>query len=171
MRQKVTPGVVLGAVAVFLLAAGSATAVKLIRSSQIKDHTIQLRDISSSAQRALRGQQGPPGIESVVLVDGPVIQQCADGGGSCQLGSSIATCPAGYRATGGGFEAGQVGDVILYSKAGANTFGVIADNKLAGPNSIKAQAVCAAGRGLTANAASAARFRRDLKRRAASYRR
>jgi hypothetical protein len=62
-------GITLGLLALFVALNGPAMAVdsarqaagKLITSKQIKDGTIQTRDISRTAQNALRGQQGPQG--------------------------------------------------------------------------------------------------------------
>ena len=49
-------------VALFVSLAGNATAFTyLVTSKQIKDGTIQLRDIAPAARVALHGSQGPPG--------------------------------------------------------------------------------------------------------------
>jgi hypothetical protein len=73
MRKRVSPGVVLGVVAVVLACTGSAAAGSLITSGKIKDGTIQGRDIrkgtitsdrlSHGVQRELKkaGQAGPKG--------------------------------------------------------------------------------------------------------------
>ena len=42
--------------------AASATASSLITSSQIKNGTIKMADISPSAKRALKGSRGPQGV-------------------------------------------------------------------------------------------------------------
>lgn len=61
-------GISIGLLALFVALNGPAMAVdsahragRLITSKQIKDGTIQTRDISKTAQNALRGQQGPQG--------------------------------------------------------------------------------------------------------------
>jgi hypothetical protein len=51
-------------IALFVSLAGNAAAATtyLVTSKQIKDHTVQLRDISYGAQLALQGSQGPQGL-------------------------------------------------------------------------------------------------------------
>jgi hypothetical protein len=79
LRKHITPGVVLGALALFIALGGSAVASSLITSAKIKDGTIQARDIkkgsitldrlSSSTRQALlaagpagpKGEKGDPG--------------------------------------------------------------------------------------------------------------
>jgi hypothetical protein len=75
LRKHLTPGVVLGVVAIFIALSGSAVASSLITSAKIKDGTIQARDIkkgsisidrlSSSARKALltAGPAGPAGAK------------------------------------------------------------------------------------------------------------
>jgi hypothetical protein len=53
-------------VSVILTASATAGVTTFVTSRQIKDHTIQLRDLSPSAVRALQGQigtQGPAGVK------------------------------------------------------------------------------------------------------------
>jgi hypothetical protein len=56
-----------------LVCSTGATAITsaLITSSQIKDGTIQLRDLSPAARVALRGQRGPEGPEGPAGERGP----------------------------------------------------------------------------------------------------
>ena len=49
MRKRISPGVILGVIAVLLAATGSAAAGTLITSAKIKDGTIQSRDIQNGA--------------------------------------------------------------------------------------------------------------------------
>jgi hypothetical protein len=64
------PGAVLGFVALLLAMGGSAFAANLITSAQIKNGTIQVKDLSKKARKALkgnrgrRGQRGPAGLEN-----------------------------------------------------------------------------------------------------------
>jgi hypothetical protein len=78
MRKRLTPGVVLGALAVVLAMSGSAVAGSLITSAKIKDGTIQNKDIKKgtialnrltpAAQAAIKragtpGATGAPGVQ------------------------------------------------------------------------------------------------------------
>jgi len=59
-------------VALFVSLAGNAGAVTyFVTSKQIKDHTIQLRDISYGMQFALQGSQGPRGFTGPQGFTGP----------------------------------------------------------------------------------------------------
>jgi hypothetical protein len=55
------PGLVLGFIAVLLAMGGSAFAANLITSSQIKNGTIQAKDLSKKARKQLRGNRGRRG--------------------------------------------------------------------------------------------------------------
>ena len=50
-------------VSVIVTAGATAGVTTLVTSKQIKDHTIQLSDISSSATRQLQGQRGAQGLK------------------------------------------------------------------------------------------------------------
>jgi hypothetical protein len=75
MRKHLTPGVVLGAIAIVLAMSGSAVATSLITSAKIKDGTIQNKDIkkgtialdrlTSATQKAVKlaGTPGPAGAK------------------------------------------------------------------------------------------------------------
>jgi hypothetical protein len=88
MRKHLKPGVVLGSIAVVLAMTGSAAAGSLITSAQIKDGTIQNKDIKQgtialnrltpAAQKAVRlaakpgpaGPAGPAGAKGAAGADG-----------------------------------------------------------------------------------------------------
>jgi collagen triple helix repeat protein len=70
--RKPSPAMVVALVALFVALGGTATAATLlVTSQQIKDRTIQVRDISPQALRALRGRQGPVGAEGPPGPAGP----------------------------------------------------------------------------------------------------
>ena len=56
-----TPSMLVALVALVLVGSGSAVAGSLITSSQIKDHTIQVKDLNQKAVKALRGKTGKTG--------------------------------------------------------------------------------------------------------------
>lgn len=64
-------GIVLGMLALFVALGGPAAAGSLITSKQIKDGTIQTKDISKNAQNALKGKQGPAGPAGATGPQGP----------------------------------------------------------------------------------------------------
>ena len=60
--RKPSPATVIACIALLVSLAGTGTAATiLITSKEIKDHTIQTKDISRRAQTALRGREGPKG--------------------------------------------------------------------------------------------------------------
>ena len=62
--RQLSPGTVLGMIALFVALAGTATAggvALIVTSANIKNGTIQLTDISPAAKRALKGKRGPAG--------------------------------------------------------------------------------------------------------------
>ena len=61
----------LGAVIVFALSVGGATAAGLIGGKQIRNHSIGLIDIKRTAQKALHGQRGLPGPAGPAGAQGP----------------------------------------------------------------------------------------------------
>ena len=70
--RKPSPAMVVALVALFVALGGTGTAATLIvTSKQIKDGTIQLRDMSPQATRSLRGRQGPAGAEGPPGPAGP----------------------------------------------------------------------------------------------------
>jgi hypothetical protein len=58
-------------VSAIITAGATAGVTTLVTSKQIKDHTIQLNDISKSAAQKLQGQQGPAGAAGAVGPQGP----------------------------------------------------------------------------------------------------
>jgi hypothetical protein len=166
------------AIALFVALTGAATAgtVALITGKQIKNGSIGLVDLSTGTKQSLHGSQGPQGpagpagaqgpagtqgaagpagIASVKSALGPKTTQCPYGGGACQVATSTATCPPGSVVVGGGFSAGSIDNITLYAGAANSTsYAVIADNEYSGSNTIQAQAICAAGLGVSAITAS-----------------
>ena len=113
--------VAVAALCMALVGAGGATAASLITSKNIKNGTIKLEDISSSAKRALKGNAGAPGAQGVAgpaggfdpakvtYVDGPTVTL-----GPGEAGSGDATCPSGAKVLSGGWTviSGDVGEVF-----------------------------------------------------------
>ena len=109
LRMFLHPSMALALLALFVGAAGGAYASEtgLIGSSQIKNHSIQLIDLSPSAMRSLRGRVGPagpagtfdPAKVTVVKGQATLVQPFQEKGNSVQ-------CPSGSVAVGGGAEGG-----------------------------------------------------------------
>src|SRR5690349_15030031 len=59
--KKLTPSMVVAVIALVAALSGSAVAASLITSKQIKDGTIQTRDLSKSARAAVKGPRGSVG--------------------------------------------------------------------------------------------------------------
>jgi hypothetical protein len=94
--------------ALVLAASGSAVAATIITSAQIKNGTIQLRDINSKARKALKGQTGPRGPAGAKGVAGPTGARGATGaagarGATGAAGAAGATGPAGAPGTALGY--------------------------------------------------------------------
>lgn len=129
---------VIASLVAVLSAAAGATAGSLVTSAQIKDHTIQKRDLAPSLARALnrrarqgvqgiqgepgpagpqgpRGEQGPPGFQSIITALGNFVSIPPG-----QYRTSIATCPAGSKLTGGGWNAN---DSVLVTRNALLSFG------------------------------------------------
>lgn len=71
MRKPVVTHVAVGIAALAIAAAATAGAAKLIDSGDIKNGTIKLKDVSKSAQDALKGQQGATGPQGAQGPEGP----------------------------------------------------------------------------------------------------
>jgi hypothetical protein len=81
VRKHITPGLILGGIAVILAMSGSAMAGSLITSKQIKDGTIRSKDIkkgtisanrlSKAARVSLKGETGPAGPAGQTGAQGP----------------------------------------------------------------------------------------------------
>jgi hypothetical protein len=81
----------------------------------------------------------------------------ANGGGACQVGSSEATCPDGTVALGGGYTSDSPDLTVPFTAVtGETTYGVIGINYDASARSIVAQAICAAGPGVSSAGGAAA---------------
>lgn len=128
MRKRLSPGAILGTVAVVFACTGTAAAGSLITSSKIKDGTIQGRDIkkgtitsdrlSKGVRRELKkagtpGQQGPKGDKGDTGAPGATLQgspqkgEKGDKGDKGQDGLNPATLvakdgDAGWQLSGGG---------------------------------------------------------------------
>jgi hypothetical protein len=143
VRERLTYSNVMATTAVFVALGGTSYAVASlprnsvgtnqirsegVRSGDIRDRGITLRDISRDARESLEGQRGPagargaiglkgdkgdPGITQVVNVDGSQIKigltiktqggtVAASDGETTQPGSATATCDGTQRVTGGG---------------------------------------------------------------------
>jgi hypothetical protein len=87
-----------------------------------------------------------------------VAAQCPSGGGACQVATSEAVCPAGSTVVGGGYETATPDNVVAFARrVTPTTYAVIAVNYWPAPSSIKAQAICASGPGLSGTFAAASR--------------
>src|SRR4051812_30728075 len=91
-------GLVLGLLAIFVALDGPAVAAGLITSKQIKDGTIQTKDISKPARQALSGQQGPAGEPGAAGPQGDAGPPGPEG--EPGPAGSIADAPAGGDLTG-----------------------------------------------------------------------
>jgi hypothetical protein len=143
---------------------GAAAAADISASQDRVDTAAPAAKRGPRGPRGPRGTRGPAGprglagIASISVVDGPATPQCPNGGGTCQVASSEAVCPTGSAVVGGGFETATPDNVVGYAKRiNPTTYAVIAVNWWAAPSSIKAQAICASGPGLSATIASASR--------------
>lgn len=95
------------------------------------------------------GATGPAGLTSLSRVDGPASPQGPFGSGT-EVNSSTATCPSGRFVTGGGFDSSNIDNLIEYAKSSPTQYSVIAVNESSTAVTITAQAICAAGNGVSA---------------------
>jgi len=65
LERRPSPALTVAIIAVVISGTGSAVAASLITSNQIKNGTIQLKDLSKSARDALQGGRGPQGPTGV----------------------------------------------------------------------------------------------------------
>jgi len=70
-RIRPSGSMLVGLLALVMASTGSAVAASLITSKQIKDGTIQTKDLSKKAQKALRGKTGPAGLQGAPGPTGP----------------------------------------------------------------------------------------------------
>jgi hypothetical protein len=78
-RFRPSGSMVVALLALVMATTGSAVAAALITSKQIKDGTIQTRDISKKAKRALKGNRGPTGARGPQGLQGAQGAQGAQG--------------------------------------------------------------------------------------------
>lgn len=100
------------ALTALICTAATAGAASLITSAQIKNGTIQTRDLSSSAKRTLKGnagtrgatgQRGPAGPAGPSAVGQLARYESTTTVAPFDAGYAIAACPAGQRAVSGGY--------------------------------------------------------------------
>lgn len=134
-------------------AGGSFAAGALIGSSQIADHSIQLRDLSPSAIAALRGHAGPAGAAGANGTFDPAKVSRVIGDrvpvAPGAVGTAFAACPVGQVAVGGGGDGSISGLSASFPSvpAGATyppAWGILTVNNSGIAVSIQAYAVCAA---------------------------
>jgi hypothetical protein len=178
-RRSGATTTIVGAVVLALAIGGTATAAKLITSSDIKNGTIKAKDLSKGAKRALKGKrgatgpagpagpigpagpagaQGPPGPSAISQVT-EVFGEMEVAAGTVDGGSVL--CPDGQRAISGGFfDDGTETEVFLSAATSEDREGwdVALDNTdSADPATLQGYAYCAG-----ANQAVAARVGRRL---------
>lgn len=148
MRNLRHPATLLSMLALLVATAGGGYAAgSLIGSKQIRDHTIQLRDLSPAAVQALRGQQGPPGTVDLAGLTRVLSDQVKVEPG--QPGSAVAMCPPGQAAISGG-GSGSIAGVaasVPFVPAGDTVprgWAVVVQNDRQVTVTIQAVAVCAA---------------------------
>lgn len=156
--------IIAAGVVAFLCLAGTASASFVITSmNQISPHVrAQLR-----GHKGARGPQGPSGpagpagaaaAQTVSQATGSQATMCDYVGSSCQVGSSVATCPAGTIVTGGGWDGGSLPPTLAtvgYNKPlGTNAWEVIMVDNSNGDagftQTFNAVATCVGGGGLRA---------------------
>ncbi|MFL5895145.1 MAG: hypothetical protein ACJ76Z_08520 [Thermoleophilaceae bacterium] len=64
-RHRPSSSMLVAVLALLIATTGSAVAASLITGKQIKDRTIEVKDISKKAVKSLRGKQGPVGVAGV----------------------------------------------------------------------------------------------------------
>jgi hypothetical protein len=119
LQRRSPPGLAVVTAAILLASTGSAVAAKLITSSDIKDGTIRLADLSRGARIELQGGRGPQGVPGK---PGASAEHDAPGGRAGSLGAVVvrygtpvvvpkagpvvreafANCLPGEKAVGGG---------------------------------------------------------------------
>jgi hypothetical protein len=170
-RAVPSPSIVVAIVALAVALAGTAFAQTVlprnsvgprqirtgaVTSSDIKDRTIRLGDISRRARSQLRGQQGPPGPP------GPPGSAGAGGSGTVNvrtatftigaapmdqevLATGVATCNAGERAVGGGASVAEPANPTIHTSfpsGNATSWTVTMGNDTQTARSVTVYAVC-----------------------------
>src|SRR3954451_25114593 len=187
MRKRLTPGLVLGVLALVIALTGSAVGASLITGKQIKNSSITGKDVKNKSltksdfrgsvrgPRGLTGAQGPPGATGPPgpsagsnLTDnfgpGPIAAGAVDG--------ATLPCPDGQKIVSGGFEytAPDGKGRIVVSEATETLYGwvVVLDNsESTEPATLGADALCA-GTGQAVGAPT--RAQKQLRRTAQSRR-
>jgi hypothetical protein len=158
--KRLSPSLILSVIAVVLALGGTATAASLITGKQIKNSSVTGADIKNKSltpsdfsgsvkgDRGLQGiqgpsgAQGPAGITTVSTVNGPDVN-VAPG----DVGGADATCPAGSAVVGTGFSS-SIGSIGFAERFGASV-GIAVANDSSITIQIHAQAICAAGPGVS----------------------
>jgi len=111
---------VLGTTLVALVVAGGATAAThYLMTASTRSSRASALSFVGTGPRGFSGSQGPQGVQgiqgpqgargpaglaSVTTVNGPSASMCTSGGGSCDVGASLASCPAGTVVVAGGWD-------------------------------------------------------------------
>ncbi len=170
MRRNLQVGglIVIAAFALFGGGALAASHYLITSTGQIKPNVLkQLR--GNTGPRGPQGQAGQAGgfsTTNVTQVSGPTVTLCASGGGSCDVESSDATCPAGSVVLGGGWNWGSTASppveatVSLDSPAvaGSQDWEVLMVNNSSVSASFSAVATCATPSGTAADIARSGRL-------------
>lgn len=125
MRRSLSPGVMLGIVAIVLAMAGSATAGALITSGKIKDGTIQSRDIRKGA---INLDRLAPSVRAALAKAGQVGAK----GDKGDTGLSGTTLQSSAPQKGDKGDKGDPGDAAKLPSAGH--WGIINRNTIGSPN-------------------------------------
>jgi hypothetical protein len=187
MRKRLTPGVVLGILALVIAMTGSAVGASLITGKQIKNSSITGKDVKNKSltksdfkgsvrgPRGLTGAQGPPGATGA---PGPsAVSNLTDTFGTItvaagQVDGGTLPCDVGQKIVSGGFEytAPDGKGRIVASEASETLDGwvVVLDNsESTEPATLGADALCA-GTGQAVGAPT--RANKQLRRTAQSRR-
>ena len=187
MRKRLTPGVVLGTLALVIAMTGSAVGASLITGKQIKNSSITGKDVKNKSltksdfkgsvrgARGLTGAQGPPGATGA---PGPsAVSNLTDSFGTItvdagQVDGGTLPCDDGQKIVSGGFEytAPDGKGRIVASEASETLDGwvVVLDNsESTEPATLGADALCA-GTGQAVGAPT--RAHKQLRRTAQSRR-
>jgi hypothetical protein len=125
--------IIVVALVVALITAGSSTAAFVVTSKNIKNGTIRMVDLSPAVKQAIRATPEPPKPQ--------VIMEFKIGGGDREV---TAHCPAGTQLIGGGFDTTH-GTVVLISQpdpSGANNWHVRAEGSNGFLDLLRAYALC-----------------------------
>lgn len=119
MRKRLTPGVVLGTLALVLAMTGSAVGARLITGKQIKNSSITGKDVKNKSLtksdfkgsvRGATGPQGPPGATGAQGPAGPsAVSNLTDNFGTLTVAAGDVDggtmfCDEGQKIVSGGFE-------------------------------------------------------------------